>query len=148
MNIDEHRREQMKLGDDRGQMTAELVIIIPAVLLVLVIVVNVGMFIAEAARFDRIVGEVARVLVNSPEDPAIAASQVLQDAMAYTSGEKGPYRVAVNVEKSGELFLQKRTLHFTLDYEPFARGILASSTTRASMLRRNKTLVIYWSTGL
>jgi hypothetical protein len=130
-------------------MTAELVIIIPSVLLVLAIVVNVGMFMAEAARFDRITGEVARSLVNSWEDPAVTASQMLQEAMGYSGAAKGSYRISVDVEKSGELFLQKRTLHFRLDYELFATKVLAeagASTSRS--LTRNKTLVIYWSTGL
>lgn len=134
---------------ERGQMTAELAIVIPAVLLVLVIVVNAGMFVAELARFDRVTGEVVRILVNSSEDPALVASQVLHKAMGYEGGEKGPYRVQVDVEKSGELFLQKRTLQFTLDYELFASGILTNAgASESGGLTRKKTLTIYWSTGL
>ncbi|MCL2403731.1 MAG: hypothetical protein FWC86_05860 [Coriobacteriia bacterium] len=130
-------------------MTTELAIIIPAVLLVLVIVVNVGMFVAELARFDRVTGEVARILVRSPEDPADSAQQVLQAAMGYEDRQKGPYQLQVDVEKSGELFLQKRVLHFTLNYELFATGLLANTgASNLPTLTRSKTLVIYWSTGL
>ena len=137
------------VNDEKGQMTAELVIVIPSVLLMLVLVVNVGMFVAELARFDRITGEVARTLVNSSKDPAASAHQVLQEALGYDAGSKGPYRVSVDVEKGGELFLQKRTLHFSLDYDIFASSIFAGSKiSTPAALKRSKTLVIYWSTGL
>ena len=130
-------------------MTAELVMLIPCFLLMLVIIVNVGMFFAEAARFDRVVAEVARTLVTSSEDPAITATQALEEAMGYSGGAKGPYRVYVNVESSGELFLQKRTLHFSLEYELFARSIFAQAgISPSSLLTREKSLCIFWSTGL
>ena len=134
-----------KLRDERGQMIAELVIVIPALLLALVIIVNTGMFFAEAARFDRVSAELARGLVNSPTDPAIAAPAALQKMLGYSGGKKGPYTARVHVESTDEIFLQKRVLNFTLDYELFATNILPSSVRTIS---RSKTLVIYWSTGL
>jgi len=143
------RKLMHSLSSDKGQMTAELVIVIPAILLALVVIVNLGMFSAETARFDRIVGEVSRSLVTSPEDPAVAASYVLQEAMGYSGGRKGPFTVKVNVEKDSDFLLKKRTLNFSLEYELFATGILAN--TKAVNLRslsRNKTFVIYWNTGL
>jgi len=134
---------------EKGQMTAELVIVIPALLLALVIVVNLGMFVAEVARFDRVVGEVSRTLVTSPEDPAIAANQTLQEAMGYSGSAKGPYRIKVDVAKDSDFLLKKRTLNFSLEYELFATGILANvQTSNFGKMSRNKTLVIYWNTGL
>ena len=145
-------------SDEKGQMTAELAVIIPSALLMLVIVVNAGMFMAELARFDRITGEVARILVNSSTDPALIANEVLQETLGYAGGTKGPYKVSVDVEKGGDIFLKKRTLHFRLEYRLFAPHILtdtntatettAGTSTSTRSLARNKTLVIYWSTGL
>ncbi|MCL2679979.1 MAG: hypothetical protein FWF11_00655 [Coriobacteriia bacterium] len=156
----QHRQSSKQLGRrlctwskglcqrDSGQMTAELVMLLPCVLLVLVIVVNVGMFFAEAARFDRIVPEVARTLVTSNEDPATAAGHALETAMGYSGGTRGSYRVRVDVGSSGELFLQKRTLHFQLEYELFAASFFARSGISApSVLTREKSLCIFWSTG-
>jgi len=130
-------------------MTTELVLVIPAVLLALVIVVNVGMFFAEVARFDRIVNEVARSLVCGTQDPATSASAELNKALGYVGGAKGPYRAEVSVESGGELFFEKRTLHFRFSYRLFASGILANAGAHApGPLSRSKTLVIFWSTGL
>lgn len=138
----------MRLRDEKGQMTAELAIVIPAVLLALAVVVNIGMFIAEAARFDRIVGEVARVLVTSSEDPAQTATRILQESLGYSGATKGPYRATVEVDKAPELFMQRRTLHFKLEYQLFAPEFLAGSDANVRVLSRNKTLVIFWSTSL
>jgi len=150
-------REKL-ISSERGQMTAELAVIIPSALLMLVIVVNAGMFMAELARFDRITGEVARILVTSSTDPALIANEVLQETLGYEGGSKGPYRVFVDVEKGGDTFLKKRTLYFCLEYDLFASHILtntstatgtvAGTSTLARSLTRSKTLVIYWSTGL
>jgi len=130
-------------------MTTELVLVIPAVLLALAIVVNVGMFFAEAARFDRIVNEVARALVTGTQDPATQAAAELDTALGYEGGAKGPYRAEVSVECGGELFFEKRVLHFRLSCQLFAGGILAKAGAKVpDFLSRNKTLVIFWSTGL
>ena len=147
-----------KINGERGQMTAELAVIIPSALLMLVIVVNAGMFMAELARFDRITGEVARILVTSSTDPALIAHEVLQETLGYEGGTKDPYKVFVDVEKGGDVFLKKRTLHFRLEYDLFASQILTNASTAtgtktgasslARSLTRSKTLVIYWSTGL
>lgn len=133
---------------EKGQMTAELAIVIPAVLLALVIIVNIGMFMAEAARFDRIVGEVARILATSSQDPAQVANQVLQESLGYSGASKGPFRATVEVDKTSELFMQKRTLRFKLEYQLFASDFLAGTGESAGVLLRNKTLVIFWNTGL
>ena len=144
-----YRRWQRFLRDGTGQMTTELVLIIPAILLALVIVVNVGMFFAEAARFDRVVNEVARTLVTSPQDPASRATTELDKALGYTNGAKGPYRAAVSVESGGELFFEKRTLHFSFSYQLFAGGVLSRAGANSlNLLSRKKVLVIFWSTGL
>jgi len=136
----------LSLQGDKGQMTAELVIVVPALLLALIVIVNLGMFLVEAARFDRITGEVARVMVNSPLDPTISAQEVLQDSLGYFGTSKGPYTARVKVDKGGDVFLKKRTLTFTLEYRLFAAGVLASQNIRP--FQRSKIFVIYWSTGL
>jgi hypothetical protein len=137
------------LAEEKGQMTVELIMLIPAVLLALVVVVNAGMFFAEAARFDRICGEVAQTLVVSQEDPQAVASAVLNDALGYSEGLKGDFRASVQVESGSELFLERRTLHFVLDYELFATGILSDAGAATPLkLSRKKSLCIVWSTAL
>ncbi|MCL2525521.1 MAG: hypothetical protein FWE46_00495 [Coriobacteriia bacterium] len=130
-------------------MTTELVIIMPAVLLALVIIVNLGMFFAEAARFDRIVCEVARIMVTSAVDPSVAASTTLHDSLSYPAGKRGPYRASVVVSARNELGLQPRTLQFRLEYELFGLSFLAQTgIAHSPVLRRTKTLTVYWSSGL
>jgi hypothetical protein len=136
------------LADESGQVLSELIIVVPALLLAIAVIVNLGLFVAELARFDRATAEVARILVSSAEDPALLAGQVLQETMQYKGGKKGPFSLQAEVESSGELFLQKRTLHLTLKYELFAGGIFERAGTATQGFTRTKTLVIYWSTGL
>jgi len=136
------------LKDESGQMVAELAIVIPAVMIALIVIVNVGMFLVEAARFDRVASEVARVMVNSPTDPALAAAGMLHRSMGYEGGSKGLFSVSVSVEKRNEILLQARTLNFTLDYKLFGRSILSGGGANTGSLARKKTWVIYWCTGL
>ena len=134
-----------RLRDDKGQMLAELVIVIPVLLLALAIVVNMGMFFAEAARFDRIAAEVARTMATYPTDPAGATEAVLYSSLDYPGGEKRPFLAKVKVQSSNEAFLSKRILYFTFEYEMIMLGFLPHKMRTIS---RSKTLTIYWSTGL
>jgi hypothetical protein len=133
--------------DECGQMTTELMLVIPVFLLALVMVVNVGMFVAEAARFDRVVNEVARALVTSVADPAARASVLLNEGLGYSGGVRGPFRAQVSVSAQDEPFFERRVLHFRLTYRLFATGA-APSASGKGLFSRSKTLVIPWSHGL
>jgi hypothetical protein len=120
---------------------SELAVGIPAFFLALLIVVNVGMFLAETARFDRVCNEVARSLVTSQQDPAVRAGSLLNTCLGYTGGRKGPFYASVEVQPESEVFLERRLLNFRLRYRLFGTADIAAFS-------RAKTLEIFWSRGL
>jgi hypothetical protein len=122
-------------------MLPELAAAIPVFFLTLIMVTNVGMFVAEAARFDRICNEVARALVTSPDDPASCAPTALDTGLGYRGGTRGPFRATVTTVAQNEAFFERRVLTFRLEYRLFGKGTKAAFS-------RNKTLVIPWSRGL
>ena len=141
------RRIRCRCAEEKGQMITELLLTTPLFLLALVMVVNVSMFVAEAARFDRVVNEVARALIASEADPALSAAVLLNEGLGYAGGMRGPFRAHVNVEARNELFLERRILHFRLEYRLFAAKT-AQGSGGIGVFRRNKILAIFWSRGL
>ena len=69
------------VADDRGQMTVELAVALPVLIVVAVIAVNACTFFCECAVFDRVVHEAVRVYAASPaygEGPGQACAAVEQ----------------------------------------------------------------------
>jgi hypothetical protein len=133
------------LRAESGQMIPEVVMVLPAFTLALVLLINVGMFVAEAARFDRVTNEVARALVTSPVDPVQKATSLLNDGLHYAGGTKGPFRASVQVTNESEPFFERRVLRFQLSFQLFAAH---AAPSRIGTFTRTKTLIIPWSTGL
>jgi len=78
---------------------------------------------------------------------------MLDEALGYEGGTKGPYRAEVSVESANEAFMKRRVLHFRLSYELFGSSVLlgtrgAGPASASGLLRRSKTLTTFWSTGL
>jgi hypothetical protein len=149
------------LRDESGQMIPEVILVVPVFLVALVLVVNVGMFIAEAARFDRITNEVARAVITDPLDPALRAEPLLQESLGYaqggaTGGSRSPFQASVDVSSEHEPFFEKRVLTFHLRYRLFGTAAIAGSGSAggsaggsgSGLFTRSKTLVVFWSRGL
>lgn len=132
------------LADERGQMVVEMLVLIPAFTVALLLVVNVGLFLAEVSRFDRLTCEVARGLTAEAADPASCAATRLSESMGYSGDSKGPYTISVDVSDAGMPLAARRRLHFTLTYRLFGRAPGGGVTA----FKREKTLVIPWSCGL
>lgn len=66
-----------RLLDERGQMTIELLVVLPVVIIVAVIAVNVMTFFGQCAEFDRVSRNAVRICATSP-----AYGQELDDSIA------------------------------------------------------------------
>jgi hypothetical protein len=134
------------LRKESGQMTIELFAVIPCFLVGLVLVVNCGIFLAEAARFDRISAEHARAMTSSIEDPVSIAYPSFLEMLDYPESKKGQFDAGVTVTKGGTLFVPKRIIRYKLDYTVFSLPLLGESAN--AKLGRRKTFTVYWSCGL
>ena len=126
------------MKDEAGQMVPELVLVIPAFALALVLIVNVLSFVSECARFDRMVGEVARIAAADQREGRSAA-QLLQEALGYEGGSKGPFHAQVQASLEGISGLRHLRLTFTLNYRVFAS---AAGTGGLGTWKRTKTVVV------
>lgn len=63
-----------RLRDSRGQMSVELAITIPVLVIVLIIVCNLGVYLGDCARFDRSAPQVVRLHASSPDSDGYASS--------------------------------------------------------------------------
>ncbi|MCL2655259.1 MAG: hypothetical protein FWD65_06145 [Coriobacteriia bacterium] len=136
------RRPWRRLGqhakDDAGQMMPELALVIPAFALAVVLIVNILSFVSECARFDRVADEVARVAASDQRGPS-ESTQLLQEALGYQGGKRGPYQAQVQAQVEGLPGLQNLRLTFTLKYRVFAS---ASGAGGLGAWRRTKTVVV------
>ncbi|MCL2323957.1 MAG: hypothetical protein FWC48_00035 [Actinomycetia bacterium] len=124
--------------DEQGQMVPELALVIPVFAIALVMVVNVLCFVSECARFDRVCDEVARVMSDGRRDPS-EANALLQAALGYPEGSRGPFKAQVQAQPEGVLGLHELRLSFSLEYRVFASS---SGTGGLGTWRRTKTLVV------
>lgn len=67
--------------DERGQMTIELVAVLPAALIIALVVVNALTFFSECATFDRLSRNAVRVCATSP-----GYGQTVADSVAKVQG--------------------------------------------------------------
>ena len=107
-----------------GQMTLELAIGFPVLLVVALIAVNAGLFFSECASFDRVVREAVRVYATSPAygvGPDQALSEARQEVEAAFDR---PY---LQVE------LERQTVGF--DYERYTARLYFSPTLFGMGLR-------------
>ena len=110
----------MILGDDRGQTTVGLVIVMPVAIVLAAIALNALLFFSECARFDRIANNAVRVCAAAPAygqglDQSVARiDAIIEDAM-------GPgVSCDVSVEGGGAGF---STFTMRMAYEPSFLGI-------------------------
>jgi len=123
---------------ESGQMVPELALVIPVFAVAVVLIINVLSFVSECARFDRMVDEVARIMATGQFDPG-GADQLLQQALGYEGGSRGPFRAQVQTQTEGAAGLQNLRLTFTLDYRVFASY---SGAGGLGTWKRSKTVVV------
>ena len=83
-------RVKRAISDERGQMTVELAVALPVLIVVAVIAVNACTFFCECAVFDRIVHEAVRVCATSPaygEGSGQACAAIEQTMRAQLSAD-------------------------------------------------------------
>lgn len=79
-----------RLEGEGGQMTVELCIVFPVVIVIAVMAVNALLFFSDCAAFDRIGRNVVRVLAASPsteDDASILAAKIASAVAAETGME-------------------------------------------------------------
>jgi len=107
--------------NESGQMTVELAVAFPVMLVVAVIAVNALLFFSECAAFDRLTCESVRVHVAAPGygvSPGAACGQVQQELA--TSFDKPYLEVSVSSAATGFDYLQ---VSATLDFAPTLFGM-------------------------
>lgn len=108
-------------ADDRGQMTVELLVVLPVVLIVAVVAVNALTFFGDCAAFDRVARNAVRLCAASPaygQDAGRGAEEiraVIEEALVRDN-------LAVGVEVSGGV-LGHVTYTATLAYAPTLFGL-------------------------
>ena len=118
---DIRQRPGRKPRDESGQMTVELAVAFPVVLVVAIIAVNALLFFSECAAFDRLACASVRVHVAAPGygvSPGAACGQVQQELA--TSFDKPYLEVSVSSAATGFDYLQ---VSATLDFAPTLFGM-------------------------
>ena len=109
------------LQGDRGQMTVELMAVLPVAITIAVIAVNVLVFFGDCAEFDRVARNAVRVYATSPTYGVHAGQSQASIAAAVQSEIDSAYdRVEVSYEGLG-WGLTRYTA--TLDYAPNLFGL-------------------------
>lgn len=111
----------VRVKDERGQMTVELAVAFPVMIVVAMIAVNVLLFFSECAAFDRLACEAVRVYATAPAygvGPNKACAQVQQELAASFS--RPNLVVSVGSSSTGIDY----TCYFaTLDFTPTLFGM-------------------------
>ncbi len=114
-------RRSRVLADERGQMTVELLVVLPVVLIVAVVAVNALTFFGDCAAFDRVARNAVRLCAASPaygQDAGRSAEEV----RAVIEEALGRGNLSVGVGVSGGA-LGHATYTATLTYAPTLFGL-------------------------
>ena len=111
-----------RLGaDERGQMTVELAVAMPVLIIVAVIAVNACTFLAECATFDRVAHQAVRVHAASPSyGQGVEQSCALIEEEVREALSDGPFDVSVGHSATGA-DLDEFTV--VLEYHPTLFGM-------------------------
>ena len=107
--------------DENGQMTVELAVALPVLIIVAVIAVNACTFFAECATFDRITRQAVRACAASPSygQGADQSCAMIEEEVREALSD-GPFDVAVSHDATGA-DLDEFTI--TLEYHPTLFGM-------------------------
>lgn len=92
------------IRDDRGQMTVELVCVMPVILVLVVIVCDLMVYLGDCARFDRLAPQAVLVHAASPgADEYGASTQAREIQGELSQAMEASGRCSVSVQVSGVL---------------------------------------------
>lgn len=136
-------------SSERGQMIAELLVVVPAFMLVLAIASAAFMFLSESARIERIANEVAREITQGSDDP-------LKGTGAITSRAFGrPNRTRLNVYLSVyndpmSANNSRRRCEAVIEFTPFTFKLLKSNKTFVpiKIVKKKRFYTTVWSPGV
>ena len=141
-------------GMQSGQMTVELAVLVPVVIVVALIVANLMEFVDACAAFDRLsLDEVIAEGVSPTGEQGVAASvAAVEEALRVALGREGSCDVEVRAERvsagEGESLLSVASLltryTCTLVFRPWPRELRLPGITYSAPLelRHERTLVI------
>ncbi len=107
--------------DDSGQMSVELAVVLPVVIIIALIVVNALTFFSECSSFDRVARNAVRVCATSPAyeqdlDQSVAQVSALVESAVTSTNEES----SVSASKNG---LGYTSFTLTLSYYPTLFGL-------------------------
>lgn len=108
-------------NDERGQMTVELMVVLPAVIIIAIIAVNALTFFGMCAEFDRIARNAVRICATSPaygQDVGQSVAQVEQMIVEAMDLEGGACAVSASQDALGHT-----TFDLALTYQPTLFGL-------------------------
>ena len=142
----QEKRTRLRRLDEQGQMTVELAVMIPVLVIVAVIAMNATLFFSECAAFDRLARNAVRAFATSPAygegatQSCDAALGAIEEGMGIAEKEYLEASVSVMDESLG----QKR-FRATLRFTPTLFGLgLKSSVFGVSLpkLEHSTELVV------
>ena len=132
-----------RVDDGQGQMTMELMAVLPVAILIAIIAVNVLVFFGDCASFDRVARNAIRVYATSPSYGVQAGQSQASIASAVRAETNGEFTsVEVTYEGLGG-GLTRYTV--TLDYAPnlFGMGVRESVlVVQLPHLKHSTSLVV------
>lgn len=111
----------MRLRDESGQMTVELLVVLPVAIIVAVIAVNALMFFGDCAKFDQLTRNAVRTYASAP-----ANGQGLSEAVALVEAELEAAMDAPNLSVSAwseSLSMGNVRVVARLEYAPTLFGL-------------------------
>ena len=91
------------LADEKGQMTVELAVVFPAVLVVSLVVFNAVKYLGDCASFDRAFHQEVRIAGTAPayDQTAEGGCRLIEDALRIRDVDVGEYSVTVERDEWG-----------------------------------------------
>lgn len=138
----------------KGQMTVELAVLVPVIIVVALTLVNLAGFVTACAAFDRIALDavISQGISPAGELGDASAAQAVSSCISQAIGREGTCSVEVRVERvsdasgSADLTLAPLLTRFvcTLVYRPWPRSLsIAGVIYQAPLaLRHERTIVV------
>lgn len=126
--------------DDRGQMSVEFFIALPAFIIALVVFANLFMFISAVAKADRLANEITREIYQSPNAAVLNITEVEENA--FQKKKNRHYLITVSRALSPDTFIENRQwIRVSVRWFPFASSPLVKKFPQLNIsILRTKSL--------